>query len=249
MPHHPPGRPRGRAHRAGRRRLWAVATVAALAALGAGLVTVGPGLVEEHERRAEYLPVVRKDVEYATTSAAGHTVYLPPEWTRDLSHYPEYATFLPEGGLFSSGHLGGLWMLVSQFDADALRGRDAATTPEALCDPTGPGGAEGRSPHATGKAAKTYRYYCYAVPGHDARLKIRVWKAAADLDPDLELELAVPEDGRIMNVSASDADVPVDDPVAWAAHFIDDLAEFDPAAYSAEEVYEAHRDAGHYEDY
>ena len=219
------------------------------AALGAG-VAIGPGFIKEHERRAEYLPGVLEQVDYATTAAKGHTVYLPQPWTRELATYPNFSTFVPEGGLYSSGKLDDLWLSVTQFDADAITADEAevSATPETLCAPTGPEGVEASNPDAPAKAARTYRSYCYAVPGHLARIRMEVWSRAAGLDPSLDLALALPEEGRILNVSAIDRAVPVDDPVGWAAEFIEGLAEFDPSAHSAEEVYEAERDAGYFGD-
>lgn len=249
MPSELQGPAKGHARRSRRTRWMVVGVEAVVATLGVG-VAAWPGLVAEHDRRAEFMPGVRRQVDYATTAAAGHEVYLPRAWTHDLSTYPGYATFLPEGGLYSSGQLGDLWLLVTQFDAAAITAEDAgiSTTPETLCEPTGPEGVEARNPHSPAKAARTYRSYCYAVPGHRARIRIQVWKRAAGLDPSLDLAVALPEDGRMLDVAASGRAVPVDDPAAWAADFIEGLAEFDPSAYSAEDVYQAERAAGHFND-
>ena len=204
-----------------------------------------------HAARAgdrEQVDRIQKDLDYVAGAAHGHVLYTPERWVEEPTTYPGFSTLVPEGGVEASGVLDGRWLIVKQFDADALTPADkgVSDTPETLCELTGPAGFDRTFKAASGKRVKVHTV-CLDVPGHNARVRVDAYPH--DGDALVDLAAALPEDGRILDagfyekVPAAVEDL-VADPTAWAQELLDSLTGFDASRYSAEEILSAEKDAG-----
>ena len=246
------GAHRERNLRVGTRRVPVPGWRAAAHSLAAAVVVVGiwAGLYL-HAARAqdrEQVDRIQKDLDYVAGAAHGHVLYTPERWVEEPTTYPGFSTLVPVGGVVSSGALDGRWLIVKQFDADALSPADkgVSDTPGTLCELTGPAGIARTFRAASGKRVKVHTV-CLDVPGHDARVRVDAYPH--DRDALVDLAATLPEDGRILNagfyekVPAAVDDL-VADPTAWAEELLDSLTVIDASRYSAEEIYSAEKDAG-----
>ncbi|MFC4783874.1 hypothetical protein ACT8ZV_05335 [Nocardioides sp. MAHUQ-72] len=199
----------------------------------------------------EQLDRIQEDIDYVTRAAAGHTLYTPEPWVTDLTTYPGFTTTAPEGGVTSSGYLDGKWLIVSQFDADALTAadKDVSATPQTLCKPTGPSGTDSSFKALSGDRVRI-RTVCLDVPGHPARVRVVVYLDDGDAMADLATTL--PEDGRVLNAGHYEKDPAavgelVADPTDWAGEVLDSLSVLDPSQYAAEDIYSAEEAAGRFD--
>ena len=221
---------------------------AAVVAAGAGVV---PYLHAAQAPKREQIDRIQKDLDYVASAAEGHTLYTPEPWVKDLTTYPGFTTTTPEGGVESSGNVDGKWLLVSQFDADALTAADknVSATPHTLCKLTGPAGTDSSFKAQSGNRVKVHTA-CLDVPGLQARVRVVVYRD--DHDALVDLAAALPEDGRILNAGyyekdPSAVDDLVADPTGWAGEFLASLTIVDPSPYTAEDIYSAQKEAGRFD--
>ena len=223
--------------------------------LAGAVVAAGVGAVlyfhAAQAPKREQIDEIQKDMDYVASAAEGHTLYTPEPWVKDLTTYPGFSTTAPEGGVTSSGYLDGKWLIVSQFDANALTAADknVSATPHTLCRLTGPAGTDSSFKAASGARVKI-RTVCLDVPGHRARVRVIVY--LDDDDAMVDLATTLPEDGRILNAGhyakdpAAVAEL-VSDSTGWAGEVLTSLTSFDPSPYTAEDIYSAEKAAGRFD--
>jgi hypothetical protein len=225
---------------------FSLAAAVVVAGLGAAL-----SLHAAQATKREQINQIQKDLDYVASAAEGHTLYTPEPWVKDLTTFPGFTTTAPEGGVTSSGYLDGKWLIVSQFDADALTAadKDVSTTPQTLCTLTGPAGTDSSFEALSGDRVKVHTV-CLDVPDHQARVRVIVY--LEDGDAMVELAATLPEGGRILNAGHYEKDPAavgdlVADPTGWAGEVLDSLTVFDPSQYAAEDIYSAEKDAGRFD--
>jgi hypothetical protein len=218
--------------------------------LAAAVVVAGIGaaayLYASQAPKREQVDRIQEDLDYLATAARDHALYAPEAWVDDLTTVPGFSTSVPAGGVSAYGHLGGRWMNVSQFDADAVT-EDTGYTPQTLCELTGPGGVDRTS--ARGKKVKV-RSVCLDVPGQEARVRVAVFPE--DGDALTYLSTTLPEEGRVLTAEfyqddPAAVDDLLDDPTSWAVELLASLTVLDPSRYTAQEIYAAEKDAGRIE--
>ena len=223
--------------------------------LAAAVVAVGVGAVlYVHAAQApkrEQIGQIQEDLDYVASASEGHTLYTPEPWVEDVTTYPGFTTTVPLGGVTSSGYLDGRWLVVSQFDADALTAadKDVSATPQTLCNLTGPAGTDSSFKAQSGDRVKVHTV-CLAVSGYHARVRVIVYPD--DGDAMVDLATTLPEEGRILNAGHYEKDPAavgdlVADPSGWAAEVLDSLTVFDPSRYAAEDIYSAEKAAGRFD--
>lgn len=232
------------------RHRTAAAFSLAVAAVAAGVGTVLYLHAAQAPKR-ELIDDIQADLDYVESVAAGHTLYAPEPWVEDLTTYPGFSTTAPEGGVTSSGYLDGKWLIVSQFDGDALTAADqgVSATPHTLCELTGPEGTASSFEALSGDRVQVHTV-CLDVPGHQAR--VRVIEYLDDHDARVDLATALPEDGRILNAGHYEKDPAavgdlLADPTGWAGEVLTSLTRFDPDRYAAEDIYSAEKEAGRFD--
>jgi hypothetical protein len=213
-----------------RRRAAKFSLAAVLVAAGVGAVLY---LHAAQAPKREQIDQIQKDLDYVASAADGHTLYTPEPWVKDLTTCPGFTTTAPEGGVTSSGYLDGRWLIVSQFDADALTAadKDVSATPQTLCKLTGPAGTDSSFKALSGDRVKVHTV-CFDVPGHQARVRVIVYLDEGDAMVDLATTL--PEDGRILNAGHYEKDPAavgdlVADPTGWAGEVLESLTVLDPS--------------------
>lgn len=210
-----------------------LAVVLAVAAGGYVAYTIHAEKVEERAQRHAEIRKVRVAV---IAQAAQHTIYAPGEWGAR-----EYPSVMDGTRVVSWGKYGGakvhLWQVrAHDFLRTPSHARDMSSlaTPESLCRFTA--AAREADPWLDAKA-KTMR--CSRVPDSHARIRV----VPNDPQPgttDVRLALALPENGRYLNVWAIDETGAIaKDPVAWATGLIKDLEPYDVTGYSVEDIYQA----------
>ena len=119
-----------------------------------------------------------------------------------MTTYPGFTTTAPEGGVTSSGYLDGRWLIVSQFDADALTAADkeVSATRRHCAALTGPAGTDSSFKALSGDRVKVDTV-CLDVPGHQARVRMIVY--LADGDAMVDLATTLPEEGRILDAQGT----------------------------------------------
>jgi hypothetical protein len=246
----PQARPTVRRPSRGARRQRTAKFSLAAVAVAAGIGTVFY-LHAAQGPKQEQIDQIQRDLDYVASAAEGHTLYAPEPWLKDLTTYPRFTTTVPEGGITSSGYLNEEWLIVAQFNADALTAADkgVSATRQTLCKPTGAAGTDSSFKALSGDRVKVHTV-CLDVPGYPARVRVTVY--LDDGDAKVDLATALPEDGRSLNAGHYEKDPAavgdlVADPTGWAGKVLDSLTVFDPSQYAATDIYSAEKDAGRFD--